>query len=59
MLLATAVLYMIGTGWLAVSMHMSLPAALMAGVVPFIPGDIVKILLSITLGKIIMQRVSR
>jgi len=59
MLLATAVLYMIGTGWLAVSMHMSLPAALMAGVVPFIPGDIVKILLSITLGNIIMQRVSR
>lgn len=50
MILGTIVLYTLGTAWLAVSMDMGFGAALMAGVIPFIPGDLIKMVLASVLG---------
>jgi biotin transport system substrate-specific component len=50
MLLGTAVCYTIGTFWLAFQAHMSFAAALTAGVIPFIPGDLIKILIAAFMG---------
>lgn len=50
MVLGTAVCYLLGTLWLAISLKMSFSAALMAGVIPYIPADIVKMILSVGLG---------
>jgi biotin transport system substrate-specific component len=41
-LIGSAIVYLIGVPWLAVSAHMSLGGAISDGFVPFIPGDIVK-----------------
>lgn len=43
MLLGTLVCYLVGTAWLSIQAGMSFSAALAAGVLPFIPGDAVKI----------------
>lgn len=43
--------YAVGTPWLMAMSHMGLIEALLAGVVPFIPGDAVKIALAIYLAK--------
>lgn len=43
MILGTIVCYAFGTAWLAYQAGMTFKAALMAGVIPFIPGDLVKI----------------
>jgi len=48
--LALIVLYAFGTFWLKVQTGMTFPAALMAGVIPYIPGDIVKLILAMALG---------
>lgn len=45
MLLATFVLYACGLTWFSVKLGASLGKALSATVLPFIPGDILKILL--------------
>ena len=50
MVLGTAVCYLLGTTWLAVSLKMSFSAALMAGVIPYIPADIVKMIITIGIG---------
>jgi biotin transport system substrate-specific component len=39
---ATAVIYACGVAWLLLSAGLSLPAAVLVGVLPFIPGDILK-----------------
>lgn len=46
----TLALYAVGTAWLMIGTGMSLPAALMAGMVPFLPGDAAKILLTARFG---------
>ena len=38
----TLVIYAFGVGWLLLSAGLSLPAALLVGVLPFLPGDILK-----------------
>lgn len=43
MILGTLVCYLVGTAWLSIQAGMSFSAALAAGVLPFIPGDAVKI----------------
>ena len=43
MIAGTLILYALGTAWLAVSAHMGFIQALSAGVIPFIPGDLLKI----------------
>ena len=47
MILGTAVCYALGTAWLAIQAHMGLSAALMAGVIPFLPGDFIKMILAL------------
>jgi biotin transport system substrate-specific component len=43
MVIGTAVLYACGTAWLAYQSSVPFGAALMLGVVPFLPGDALKI----------------
>ena len=50
MVLGTLSCYLIGTAWLSVSAHMSFSAALMAGVIPFVPADAVKIFAAVHIG---------
>jgi biotin transport system substrate-specific component len=45
MTLGTAVLYAFGTVWLAYQANLTFGAALFAGVIPFIPGNIAKIVI--------------
>ena len=48
-ILGTAVLYLFGTLWLQFQLSLNFPAALMAGVIPYVPGDIVKLILALAL----------
>jgi biotin transport system substrate-specific component len=50
MVLGTAVCYAFGTVWLAHVTGMGFKAALFAGVIPFIPADIVKIIIALLIG---------
>lgn len=54
--LGTAVLYLFGTGWLAMISGMGFYEALWAGVIPFIPGDLVKMLAAVLLGTTLRGR---
>lgn len=56
MVLSTAVVYFIGTVWLAVQAHMSAQAALAAGVLPFIAEDFIKIVLVSFIGLTIRRQ---
>lgn len=56
MFLGTAVCYTIGTIWLAMQLHLSAKAALMAGVIPFIPGDLIKMALCVIAAPAIRQQ---
>lgn len=53
MILGTAVCYALGTAWLAYEAEMTAQAALMAGVVPFIPGDLAKIVIALIIAPMI------
>lgn len=50
MLLGLVICYIFGTVWLAFVMHTDIKGALMAGVVPFILGDMIKLVLGLILG---------
>ena len=50
MILGTAVLYLFGTVWLARQLHLGFGAALMAVVIPYLPGDAAKIILAAAVG---------
>lgn len=43
LILATGLIYLFGLVWLIISTGMSVPAAMMAGMIPFLPGDAVKV----------------
>lgn len=47
MIIGTLVCYTLGTIWLGIQLSLPPMAALMAGVIPFVPGDIIKIVVSI------------
>lgn len=55
MILGTIVCYVLGTGWLAYQAGMSFQAALSAGVIPFIPGDLAKIAIAVMVGPVIKK----
>ena len=59
LILGTAACYGLGTGWLAFQAGMGFRAALMAGVIPFIPGDLAKIILAAFLGPKLRERLKR
>jgi biotin transport system substrate-specific component len=56
MVLGTAVCYSFGTIWLSYQANLSASKALAAGVIPFIPGDLVKILIATFIGAQIRKR---
>jgi len=51
---ASIIIYAIGTAWLSVSTGMPFVAAAMIGVIPFIPGDMIKGAAAIAIGKRIL-----
>jgi len=48
---ATAVIYACGVAWLLFSAGLTLPAAFLVGVLPFLPGDVLKIAAVFLLGE--------
>ncbi len=59
MIIGTIVCYMFGTIWLAYQAHMNFVAALWAGVIPFIPGDLIKMIMAMLLGPQIRNRLKK
>ena len=59
MVLGTLVCYLLGTIWLSFQADLSFQAALAAGVLPFIPGDLAKIVVSMVIGKQIRKRLRK
>ena len=59
MIVGTIVCYALGTAWLAYEAKMDMMAALWAGVIPFIPGDLVKMVLAILIAPKIRAQVCR
>lgn len=56
MLLGTGVFYAFGTVWLKFQMNVTFPQAFVLGVLYYIPGDLVKIIIAMTLGFQIRSR---
>ena len=56
MIVGTAVCYLFGTAWLAHLTGMTFQAALGAGVIPFIPGDLAKIIIAAAAGPVLRSR---
>jgi len=56
MVLGTVVCYLFGTAWLAYQLKISIGYALSLGVIPFIPGDLTKILIAAFIGPQIRKR---
>lgn len=56
MLLGMAGCNLLGTMWLSVQMNISFTAALGAGVLPYLPGDVVKIMIAAMVGPAIKHR---
>lgn len=59
MVLATAVLYALGTAWFCFAMDSALAPALAACVFPFLPGDLAKILVSLGVGPLLRSRLDQ
>ncbi len=59
MVLSTAICYVFGTAWLAYQAHLSFSAALAAGVIPFIPGDIIKMVIAVLVGPQIAKQLKK
>ncbi|MCR5279014.1 MAG: biotin transporter BioY [Lachnospiraceae bacterium] len=59
MVLGTAVCYMLGTFWLSVTASLTFKAALFAGVIPYIPADIVKIIIALLTGPAIRKAIKK
>lgn len=55
MILGTIVCYALGTIWLAYEMKLAMKAALMTGVVPFIPVDLIKMVLAMILAPLLRK----
>lgn len=59
MVLGTAVCYALGTAWFCFSTNTGLMAALWLCVIPFIPGDLVKMVLALGVGPVIRGRLEK
>lgn len=59
MVLGMAVCYFFGTVWLAWQMELSFTSALLLGVVPYLPGDVVKIIITTLAGPKLKAAVKR
>lgn len=56
MVLGTAVSYLLGTLWLCYQLHLDFAAGLGIGVIPYLPGDAVKILTAVITGPAVRRR---
>ena len=56
MILGTIATYIFGTAWLAYQAHLTFNATLAVGVLPFIPGDLVKMVIASFIGPQIRKR---
>ena len=56
MVLGTGVCYLFGTLWLCYQANLTLAQGLAMGVIPYIPGDLVKIILVLLIGPVIRKR---
>lgn len=59
MVLGTLVTYTLGTSWLAYQANLTFQGALFAGVVPYIPGDMVKMAIAAINGPVIKRRLEQ
>ena len=59
MVIGMAVTYIFGTEWLAIQLKMSFVAALSVGVIPYLAGDAVKIIIAIIVGPVLRSRLSQ
>ena len=59
MILGTLVTYAFGTAWLAYVAGMSFKAALVAGVLLYIPGDVVKMIIAAAIGGTIRRHLKK
>ena len=59
MIIGMAVTYIFGTEWLAIQLKMSFVAALSVGVIPYLAGDAVKIIIAIIVGPVLRSRLSQ
>lgn len=57
--IGTLVLYLFGTVWLKLQLGLTFPAALMAGVIPYIPGDIIKLIIAMLLALPLKKRLKK
>ena len=58
MILGTALCYILGTAWFCRSMDVSVSAAMGLCVLPFIPGDLVKMLVALKFGSSVRRRIA-
>ena len=56
LVIGTAACYLFGTVWLAYQAGMDFMAALSVGVVPFVVGDVVKIVVGVAVGNVVRKR---
>lgn len=59
LLLGTALCYALGTAWYCISMDCTVGAALLLCVVPFLPGDLLKIALAVSVGPVVRARLEK
>ena len=59
MVLGTIVCYIFGTVWLAIQVHMGFYQALASGVLPFIIGDLVKIVIALLAGPVLRKQLKK
>ena len=59
MILGTVVCYLIGTMWLSIQVEISIYAAIAVGVVPFIAGDVIKIVIASFIGPVLRKRLKK
>ena len=57
-IVTTVFIYLVGLPWLAWQMELSFLSVLTAGLVPFIPGDILKIVVVFFIAPVIQPRVT-
>ncbi len=59
MVLGLMVTYMLGTAWLAFQLDLTFSEGLFMGVIPFLPGDVIKIVAAVILGPILRKNIAR
>lgn len=59
LVIGTAACYLLGTAWFCVVMDSTVGAALGLCVIPFIPADIVKIIMALVLGPVLKRRLKQ